>query len=120
MLEVMPDLPENVVGFRAVDTVRAEDYRDVLTPAVLDLINRTGEASVLLVLGPEWDGYSPGAMFEDAKLGVEKVRHWHRFALVSDAHWIHHVAGMFNWITPGEVKAFYYDQLPKATQWVAG
>lgn len=34
MIEIMNDLPENVVGFRAMGKVTKEDYESVLMPAV--------------------------------------------------------------------------------------
>ena len=34
MIEQLPDLPENVIGFRAVGTVDASDYEAVIGPAI--------------------------------------------------------------------------------------
>ena len=85
MLTPIPDLPDTTVGFTAHGKVRSEDYEETLIPAIEQLIARTGKARVLLVLGPEWEGYSAGAMFDDAKLGLEHLKAWERFALVSDA-----------------------------------
>ncbi len=76
------DLPETTVGFTARGKIHAEDYRDVLIPAVEELIARTGKARVLIVLGAESEGYSVRAMFDDVKLGLEHLKAWERFALV--------------------------------------
>ncbi|HZJ28154.1 MAG TPA: STAS/SEC14 domain-containing protein [Acidimicrobiia bacterium] len=120
MFTPIAGLPETVVGVEAHGKIRAEDYRDTLVPAVEDLIARAGKARVLVVLGPEWDGYSAGAMFDDAKLGIEHLKAWQRFALVSDADWIHHVASLFGWLVPGEVRSFPYAQLDEAKAWITG
>ncbi len=92
MFEPIDGLSDAVVGVRARGKIHVDDYRGTLIPAVEALIAREGKARVLIVLGPEWEGYSTGAMFDDAKLGVEHLKEWERFALVSDAEWIHHVA----------------------------
>lgn len=120
MFEPIPDLPDTVVGFTAKGKIHSDDYKDTLIPAVKELIAKTGQASVIVVLGPDWEGYSGGAMFEDAKLGLEKATKWQRFALVSDADWIHHVSKLFGWIVPGEVRGFTYAELPAAKEWVSG
>ncbi len=34
MVEVVPDMPEGTLGFRAAGPLTAEDYREVLVPAL--------------------------------------------------------------------------------------
>ena len=72
------------------------------------------------MLGPDWDGYTAGAMFDDAKLGIEHLKAWKRFAIVSDAAWVHHLAKVFSLLVPGEVRVFAISDLDVATVWVAG
>ena len=120
MLVQIADLPTNIVGFTAEGEIHSDDYKNTLIPAIEDLIDREGKARVLIVLGPQWDGYSAGAMFEDAKLGLEHLNQWERFALVSDAEWIAHVAKLFGWIVPGDVRSYPFAQLDDAKRWVAG
>ena len=120
MFTPIADLPETTVGFTAHGKIHAEDYNNTLIPAIEDLIARTGAARVLLVLGPDWDGYTAGAMFDDAKLGIEHLKAWERFAIVSDAAWVHHVAKVFGLLVPGDVRAFAISDLDVATAWVTG
>ena len=120
MFTPIADLPDTTVGFTAHGKVHADDYNNTLIPAIEDLITRTGAARVLLVLGPDWAGYSAGAMFDDAKLGIEHLKAWERFAIVSDAAWVHHVAKALGLLVPGEVRAFAVSDLEVATAWVAG
>jgi hypothetical protein len=120
MFTPMLDLPDSVVGFTAHGKIHAKDYEDTLIPAVEEVIARTGKARVVIVLGPEWEGYTAGAMFDDVKLGLEHLKAWDRFALVSDAEWVHHVATLFGWLVPGEVRSFAYADLEEATTWVTG
>jgi len=120
MFTPIQGLADTTVGFTAHGKIHADDYTKTLIPAVEDLIARTGKARVLVVLGSEWDGYSAAAMFDDVKLGLEHRKAWERFALVSDAEWIHHVASLFGWLVPGEVRAFRVADLDAATAWVTG
>lgn len=119
MFTPIPDMPDDVVALSAHGEIHGDDYKKTFIPAVEEVIARTGEARVLLYLGPEWDGYSAAAMFDDAKLGLEHRSAWMRFALVSDADWVKHVATLFGWLVPGDVRWFPVDELDRAKTWVA-
>ena len=47
MIEVIPDLPEGVVGVEAVGEVTADDYRNVLIPAAEAVLEQHGKARLL-------------------------------------------------------------------------
>lgn len=122
MLEPLTDLPDGVIGFEAVGEVHADDYQDVLRPA-LDQAADAGSIRMVYVLGDRFEGYSAGAGWEDAKLaGLAATHHgaWKRTALVSDADWISHAATLFGWMMPGEFKHFGVADQAAAVRWVAG
>ena len=119
MIERITDVPDGVLGFEAVGEVSAEDYRDVVVPAIASLAASGGDARVLLVLGPRFERFSAGAMWQDAKMAFEHV-HWARAALVTDVDWIRHVTGAFGWMVPGEFRTFAVADREAATAWVAG
>ncbi len=104
MLEAIPELPDHVVGIRAKGEVSREDYRTVLEPAVSAALSRHDKARLLYVIGPEVTGISPGAMFEDAKVGIEHLTRWERMAVVTDQAWIRHALHAFAWMLPAEMK----------------
>ncbi len=41
-------------------------------------------------------------------------------ALVTDIDWIRHLAALFGWMTPGELKVFGDSELMQAKEWTAG
>ncbi len=43
---------------------------------------------MLYVIGNDVTSFSPGAMVEDAKVGVEHLARWERMAVVTDRAWI--------------------------------
>jgi hypothetical protein len=71
------------------------------------------------VLGDEFDAYTAGATWEDAKLGIGHASKWKRVAVVSDHDWVRHVVGMFGWMVPGDVKVFALPEVAKAIEWAA-
>src|SRR3974390_3874836 len=102
MISQLQELPAGVIGFEASGKIAAEDYRDVVLPA-LEQAATAGDIRFLLVMR-EFDGMSGGAIWQDLKVGIEHLRSWKRIALVTDIEWVSHMTNRFGWVTPGEVK----------------
>lgn len=117
MIKMLSDVPAGVVGFEVSGKIQAEDYRDVVVPAV-EHAAESGEVRFLIVF-PDFEGMSGGAVWEDLKLGVQHIRAWKRIALVTDVDWMTHLTALFGWMTPGETKSFSLDRRDEAMQWVA-
>jgi hypothetical protein len=65
MIKELSDLPAGVVGFEATGTLKAEDYRDVVLPA-LEQAFASGEVRFVIVM-PEYHGMSGGAVWQDLR-----------------------------------------------------
>jgi hypothetical protein len=118
MIQELSDLPEGVIGFEASGRIRAEDYRDVVLPA-LERAAATGEVRFVIVMR-DFDGMSGGAVWQDLKVGIEHLRAWKRIALVTDITWMRDLTSLFGWMTPGETRTFRLAELDEATEWAAG
>lgn len=118
MIKELSDLPTGVIGFEITDKIRAEDYRDVVIPA-LERAAASGEIRFVIAI-PEFHGLSGGALWQDLKVGVEHFRAWRRIALVTDIEWMGQMLSLFGWMTPGEAKQFPLSQRDEAIAWVAG
>ena len=117
MITELDGLPDGVIGFEASGKLSAEDYRDVVLPALVRAAS-SGEVRFLIVMR-DFGGMSGGALWEDLKVGLEHLRAWKRVALVTDIEWITHFAALFGWMTPGQMKTFGLGQLDDAKAWVA-
>jgi len=118
MIKDLTDLPPGVVGFEISGTVHADDYRDVVLPA-LQRAYASDEFRFVIVI-PEFGGITGGGLWQDLKVGVEHLHAWKRIALVTDIDWIRHATTLFGWMTPGEVKIFPLAQRDEAIDWAAG
>jgi hypothetical protein len=119
MLRPLPDLPSGVLGFEAVGEVHSDDYRDVLRPAI-DSAAASGGVRLVYVLGPEFDGYSAGAAWQDTELGLSHVSAFERIAVVTDVGWVEHLVNGFGWMVPGELRRFALADRDEAVRWAAG
>jgi SpoIIAA-like len=118
MIEPMDDLPDGVIGFRADGQITASDYTDVLKPAVDAVIKQGSDVRIVLEF-PAWSGFTGGAMWEDMKMGIERLTKWKRIALVTDLDWMRHAVSIFGWMTPGDVKTFSLADRDDALAWAA-
>lgn len=118
MIRLLTDLPEGVVGIEAVGHVEADDYANVVEPAVRAALEHSDKVRLLYVLGEGFEGYSAAASWEDAKLGIGHWSAWEKIAIVTDRGWIRDALKAFGWMFPGEVKVFAAGDQPAATAWL--
>lgn len=117
MIEMIPALPDNVLGFIAKGTVTADDYDTILEPAVATALESNEKVRLLYVLGADFTGYEGGAMWEDTKMGA-KAKHFEKIAVVSDKDWVRHTVEVMGWLMPCEVKVFHVDHEAEASEWI--
>ncbi|MEJ2588183.1 MAG: STAS/SEC14 domain-containing protein [Deltaproteobacteria bacterium] len=119
MIEKIPDLPDNALGFTAKGTVTAEDYESVIIPAVEELFSRKGKIRFLYHVGENVTGFEAAAMWDDTKLGLKHLPGWQRMAIVSDIEWVRAAIKMFGFMIPGKVRVFHNNELAEAKQWIS-
>ncbi len=120
MLTTIPELPDNVIGLTAKGEVTRSDYREVLEPAVHAALSHHEKVRMLYVIGNDVTSFSPGAMVEDAKVGVEHLARWERMAVVTDRAWIRNGIHAFSWIIPGVIRTYTMSELDTARAWITG
>ena len=119
MIEQIDNAPAGVIGFRPVGKVEAADYETVLRPAIEAAVADGGRIRIVFELGPEFDGYSVGAAWEDMKLWGPHLTKWERCAVVTDHRLIADAIAVFKVVMPGDVKVFPAGALDEALQWAA-
>lgn len=118
MIELLSNLPENVVGIAASGHVSVSDYETVLVPAVEAALKKHAKAKLLYVLGSDLTGFTPGAMWEDAKLGFAHFTAWERIAVVTDVSWVANATSLFGFVMPCPVQVFSIKDRAKAEAWI--
>ena len=122
MIEVLKDMPEGVAGIRVSGRVSGDDLR-VFKPTMEGLV-KTGEIRIVEVIASDYEGFGPGGLVEDLKLGFGALFRHHsafkRIAVVSDKEWVAHTLHALAWMVPGELEMFGLDELARAKEWAAG
>ena len=118
MIQILDGFPDNVVACAAVGRVTKADYDDVLVPAVERALGRSEKIRCYYEVGSEFSGFDPGALWADAKVGLEHLARWERVAFVTDVEWLTLAANAFRFLMPGNVRVFSMSQAAEAKAWV--
>ncbi|ORV39678.1 hypothetical protein AWC02_20110 [Mycolicibacter engbaekii] len=122
MIELLPDMPAGVTGIRVAGRLRGDELREI-KPSLQELL-REGDIRIVEIIDSDYEGFGPGGLAEDLKLGLGTVLPHHsafkRIAVVSDKEWVAHVLHALEWMIPGELAVFGLDEVEQAKQWAAG
>lgn len=118
MIEIIQGLPDNVVAVSASGKVTGEDYDGLLIPVIEEKLKRHEKIRLLYALGTDFTGFTAGAMWDDAKIGLRHLSAYEKVAIVSDVSWIAGAAKFFSFIIPCPVKIFGADGLAEAKEWI--
>lgn len=118
MIAQIEGLPPGTLGFRAHGQVTAADYENIIVPDVEAAFALNRKLRMLYVTAEDFTGFDPGAMWDDAKLGMRHFSGWERIALVTDVVWLRTTAAAFSFAVPAEFRLFRGSELTEATQWI--
>jgi hypothetical protein len=119
VLQAIEGLPSGVIGFRAEGKVTSDDYAQTLAPAVRQEIAAGRKLRLLLELGPDFEGYDIGAMFADAKMGIEDFKSFEKLAVVTDNSMFRTGVEMFARLMPAAVQVFSVADVGAAKTWIS-
>ena len=122
MIEKLPDMPAGVTGFRVSGRIGGDDLRE-FKPAMDDMVG-AGEIRIVEVIADDYEGFGPGGLVEDLKMGLGALFQHHsafkRIAVVTDKEWVGRTMHALAWMVPGELALFGLDELERAKEWAAG
>jgi hypothetical protein len=118
MLRRLTGLPPGVDGLGAEGQVTRDDYERVVQPLLDEARSQGRRLRFLYHFGPEFHGFTAGAAWEDARLGLRYLRLFERCAVVSDIAWIRESSRLIGALVPCPVKVFTNGQWPDALAWL--
>lgn len=119
MMEIVGGMPENVLAVSASGKITKEDYEEVLIPLLEDKLEKHGKIRMLYQLAPGFSGFTPGAMVDDARVGIRHLTAFEKVAVVSDAEWMLAAARVFGFLIPCPVKTYRNEEFEAAKEWVS-
>lgn len=118
MIQQIPDLPFNMVGFRSSGEVTKDDF-EIGKKQVSELVSKTGKLNYLLYLDNSPSDFTIGAWLQDALLGINNLTKWNRAAIISDSETVDNFTTVFSKLMPGEFRVFPKAEYEKAVDWTS-
>jgi len=119
MLEPIDGLPDGIWGLRAVGEVSHEDYQNVVIPHLEQAKREGRRVRVLFQLGHGFERFTPAGALSDARVGVQYMGVFERFAIVTDVDWVRRLSALFAELAPWPIKSFRNDAFDEAARWLA-
>ncbi len=116
--EILEGFPADVVAIEAHGLIDREAYEKTLIPLVEERIEREGKVKLLYVIGEDFKGFTAGAAWDDARLGLLHLADFARIAVVTDVEWIRLGVKLFAPLLRGRVRLFSLSELEEAKRWI--
>jgi hypothetical protein len=119
MLERLANLPSGIDGLKALGKLSRADYDAAFLPLLRAAYRDGRRIKLLYELGPEFDGLTPGAVWEDLRLGLPFLRLFGGVALVSDHALARDVTRLMGLLMPCPLRIFHWAERESAVAWLA-
>jgi hypothetical protein len=115
MIEVIKELPDNVVGILAKGRVTNEECDTILKPAMERSLKRHGKIRLYYEVGSRF----PGAGWDDLDVAIDHLPQWERIAIVTDTGWVRHTVNALRFLLASEVRVFTMLEAEEGRAWIA-
>jgi SpoIIAA-like len=115
MIELIKELPDNVVGIHARGRVTNEECDNVLRPAMEASLRRHNKIRLYYEVGSRF----PGAGWDDLDLGVDHLPQWERIAVVTDTGWVRQTVNAIRFLIASDIRVFTTLETDEGRAWIA-
>ena len=115
MLELIKELPDNVVGIVARGRVTNEECDNVLLPAMELSLKKHRKLRLYYEVGCRF----PGAGWHDLDVAIDHLPQWERVAVVTDTAWVRQTVNALRFLIASEVRVFTTLEATEGRVWIA-
>ncbi len=115
MIEIIKELPDNVVGIVARGRVTNEECDTVLRPAMEASLKRHAKIRLYYEVGSRF----PGAGWGDLDLAIDHLPQWERVAVVTDTGWVRQTVNALRFLIASEIRVFTMIEAEEGRAWIA-
>ena len=90
-----------------------------LIPKFKEMVGSQGGVKLLYWCGEEFEGFSAGAMWDDARFGMTHLGDFLKVAVVSDVEWVRQGVKLFAPFMRAPVKVFHNADIEDAKSWIS-
>src|SRR5437588_11075796 len=114
MIELIKELPDNVVGIVARGRVTNQECDNILRPAMEASLKRHRKIRLYYEIGSRF----PGAGWDDLDIAIDHLPQWERIAIVTDTGWVRHTVHALRFLIASEVRVFTCLEAEAGRAWI--
>jgi hypothetical protein len=118
MITILPETTGYTLAIKASGKLSAENYETVFLPILDKLIKRYGQIRLVMQFDENFEGWEAGAMWDDAKFGLQHRNDFKRIAVVGAPKWVEWATKVGAKLMDGELKTYPSTDLFEAIVWV--
>jgi hypothetical protein len=118
MIEILAQSDGKTLGVRLTGKVTDEDYEKIFLPALDKLIKEYGKANCVYYMDEGFEGWTLGAMWDDASFGMKHRNDFEKVAVVGGPKWAAWGTKLAGHFTSAEVNTYSGDKLDDAWSWI--
>jgi hypothetical protein len=115
MIQIINDLPDNVVGILTRGRVTNEECDNVLRPAMELSLKRHAKLRLYYEVGSRF----PGAGWDNLDVAIDHMPQWERVAVVTDTTWVRQTVNALRFLLASEVRVFTTLEAAEGRVWIA-
>src|SRR5690242_5867981 len=115
MLQLIKELPDNVVGILARGRVTNEECDEILRPAMEVSLRKHRKLRHYYEVGSRF----PGAGWDDLDVAIDHLPQWERIAVVTDTGWVRQSVNALRFLLASEVRVFTSEEAQEGRAWIA-
>ncbi len=118
MLEILPETEGNLLVVKASQKLTTKDYEEIFIPTLNKLIEQHGKIRILMCLDNSFSGWELGAMWDDAKFGIEHRKDFEKIAVVGGPKWVDWCTKIGGYFMSIDVNTADASGFQKALDWI--
>jgi len=115
MIELISELPDNVVGIVARGRVTNEECDNVLRPAMERSLRRHNKIRLYYEVGSRF----PGAGWDNLDVAIDHLPQWERIAVVTDTGWVRQTVNALRFLIASDIRVFTTEEVEQGRAWIA-
>ncbi|HZI33312.1 MAG TPA: STAS/SEC14 domain-containing protein [Candidatus Binatia bacterium] len=118
MITIRSETEGRTLVIEAAGKLTTKDYEEIFIPKLTELIQQHGKIKIVFYLNETFDGWELGAMWDDARFGLQHRNDFERIALVGGPRWVAWLTRLGSYFMHCELKTFEGASLKEAVDWV--
>ncbi|MCH5597027.1 SpoIIAA family protein [Niabella ginsengisoli] len=120
MIDKIDKVPDNIMAFSASGTIDANDFTNILIPAIKNYMKDHKDLNYMLVLDNDLSNFSVTWWMKSLWVAIRDMTTWNRSVIISNLDKLKNFTNESCKELPGELRVYPKEQIEEAIRWLSG